>query len=39
MCTILDGYGVMTALNLEEKVTIIDNKRYKIINHHNTWYI
>ena len=39
MCPILDGYGVMTAWNLEEKVTIIDNKRNKIINQHNTWYI
>ena len=26
MCPILDGYGVMTAWNLEEKVTIIGNK-------------
>jgi 3-deoxy-D-manno-octulosonate 8-phosphate phosphatase KdsC-like HAD superfamily phosphatase len=32
MCPILDGYGVMTAWNLELKVTIIDNKRNKIIN-------
>jgi len=39
MCPILDGYGVMTAWNLEEKVTIIDNKRNKMINQHNTWYI
>ena len=39
MCPILDGYGIMTAWNLEEKVTIIDNKRNKIINQHNTWYI
>ena len=39
MCPILDGYGVMTAWNLEEKVTIIDNKRNKIINQNNTWYI
>ena len=39
MCPILDGYGVMTAWNLEEKVTIIDNKENKIINQHNTWYI
>jgi len=39
MCPILDGYGVMTAWNLEYKVTIIDNKRNKIINQHNTWYI
>ena len=38
MCPILDGYGVKTAWNLE-KVTIIDNKRNKIINQHNTWYI
>jgi len=36
MCPILDGYGVMTAGNLEEKVKIIDNKRSKIINQHNT---
>ena len=36
MCPILDGYGIMTTLNLEEKVTIIDNKRNKIINQHNT---
>ena len=34
MCPILDGYGVMTAL--EEKIMIIDNKRNKIINQHNT---
>ena len=39
MCPILDGYEVMTAWNLEEKVTIIDNKRNKIINQQNTWYI
>ena len=26
ICPILDGYGVMTAWNLEWKVTIIDNK-------------
>ena len=39
MYPILGGYGVMTAWNLEEKVTIIDNKQNKIINHHNTWYI
>ena len=26
MCPILNGYGVTTAWNLEEKVTIIDNK-------------
>ena len=32
MRPILDGYGVMTAWNLEKKVTIIDNKRNKIIN-------
>jgi len=36
MCPILDGYGVMTVLNSEEKVKIIDNKRNKIINQHNT---
>jgi hypothetical protein len=36
MCPILDGYGVMTVLNSEEKVTITDNKRNKIINQHNT---
>ena len=36
VCPSLDGYGVMTALNLEEKVMIIDNKRNKIINQHNT---
>ena len=39
MCPILDGYRVITAWNLEEKVTIIDDKRNKIINQHNTWYI
>ena len=39
MCPISNGYGVMTAWNLEEKVTIIDNKRNKIINQHNIWYI
>ena len=39
MCPILDGYGVMTAWNLEEKVTIIDNKWNKIVNQHNTRYI
>ena len=39
MGPILNGYGVMTAWNLEEKVTIIDNERKKIINQHNTWYI
>ena len=33
MGPILNGYGVMTAWNLEEKVTIIDNERKKIINH------
>jgi len=37
MCTILDGYGVMTVWISEEKVTITDNKRNKIINQHNTW--
>ena len=26
MCPILDGYGVMTAWNLQQKVKIIDNK-------------
>jgi hypothetical protein len=36
MCPILDGYGVMTVLNSEEKVTITDNKQNKIINLHNT---
>ena len=36
MGPILDGYGVMTAWNLEYKVTIIDNKRNKIIIQHNT---
>ena len=36
MCPILDGYGVMTVLNSEWKVTITDNKRNKIINQHNT---
>ena len=36
MYPILDGYGVITACNLEQKVTIIDNKRNKIINQHNT---
>ena len=39
MYPILDGYGVITAWNLEHKVTIIDNKRNKTINQHNTWYI
>jgi len=39
MCPIFDSYGVKTAWNLEEKVTIIDNKWNKIINQHNTWYI
>jgi len=39
MCPILDGYGFMTARNLEQKVTIIDNKRNKLINQHNTLYI
>ena len=39
MCPILDGYGVMTAWNLEYKVKIIDNKQNKILNQHNTWYI
>ena len=39
MCPVLDGYGVMPAWHLQEKVTIIDNKRNKIINQHNTWYI
>ena len=38
MGPILDGYGIMAAWNLEKKVTIIDNKRNKIINQHNTWY-
>ena len=36
MCPILDGYGVMTASNLEDKVTIIDDKRNKIVIQHNT---
>ena len=39
MCPILDSYGAMIAWNSEEKVTIIDNKRNKIINQYNTWYI
>ena len=39
MWPFLDGYGVMTAWNLEEKVRIIDNKQNKIITQHNTWYI
>jgi len=39
MCPILDSYEVMAAWNSEYKVKIIDNKRNKIINHHNTWYI
>ena len=39
MGPILNGYGVMTAWNLEKKVTIIDNERKKIINQHNTLYI
>ena len=39
MGPILNGYGVMTAWNLEEKVTIIDNEPKKIINQHNTLYI
>ena len=38
ICPILDGYGFMTAWNFEEEVRIIDNKRNKIINQHNTWY-
>jgi ribosomal protein L24E len=36
MCPILDGHGVMTVLNSEQKVTITDNKRNKIINQHHT---
>jgi hypothetical protein len=36
MCPILDGYGVMTALNLEQRVTITDNKQNKLINQHDT---
>jgi 3-deoxy-D-manno-octulosonate 8-phosphate phosphatase KdsC-like HAD superfamily phosphatase len=39
MFPILDGYGVMTAWIVELKVAIIDNKRNKIINQQNTWYI
>jgi hypothetical protein len=39
MCPILDGYGVMTVLNSEQKLTITDNKWNKIINLHNAWYI
>ena len=39
MGPILNGYGVMTVWDLEKKVMIIDNKRNKIINQHNTWYI
>jgi hypothetical protein len=39
MCPILDGYGVLAAWKLEYKVTIIDNKRNKIKNQHNIWYI
>ena len=39
MGPIFNGYGVMTAWNLEYKVTIIDNERKKIINQHNIWYI
>jgi hypothetical protein len=39
MCPILAGYGVMTAWNLEEKVTIIDYKRNKITIQYNPWYI
>jgi hypothetical protein len=39
MGPILNGYGVMTAWSLEEKVIIIDNERMKIINQHNTWYV
>jgi hypothetical protein len=31
MCPNLDGYGVMTVLSSEEKVTITDNKR-NIVN-------
>jgi hypothetical protein len=38
MCPIVDGYVVMAVWNLEEQVTIIDNKRKKIINQHNTLY-
>ena len=37
MCPILDGYGDINAWNLEKTVTIIENKRNKIINQHNTW--
>jgi hypothetical protein len=39
MGPILNGYGVMTAWNLENKVMIIDNKRNKTIKKPNTWYI
>jgi len=39
MGPILNGYGVMTAWNLEQKVMIIDNEGKKIIKQHNTWYI
>ena len=39
MGPIVNGHGVMTAWNWEEKVTIIDNERKKIITQHNTWYI
>jgi hypothetical protein len=39
MWPILDGYGVMTAWNIENKVKIIDNKRNKIINEQKTSYI
>ena len=39
MGPILNGYGVMTAWNLEKKVMIIDNERKKIINQRNTLYI
>ena len=39
MGPILNGYGVMTAWNLEKKLKIIDNKLNKIRNQHNKWYI
>jgi hypothetical protein len=39
MCPIFDGYVDMTVWNIEFKMKIIDNKRNKIINQLNKWYI
>jgi hypothetical protein len=36
MCTVLDGYGVMTALNLEWRVRVIKINGTFIINDYNT---